>query len=76
MYVNEFQVRTRDQSYRHFRVQAVPIIARDGAVHEWIGAAVDITEERDRINRSAPMRRSRPCSADQYDGRTSSGTGA
>jgi two-component system, LuxR family, sensor kinase FixL len=47
MYENEFQVRTRDQSYRHLHVQAVPIIAPDGAVHEWIGAAVDITQEKE-----------------------------
>jgi PAS domain S-box-containing protein len=46
MYENEFQVRTRDRSYRYFHVQAVPIIAPDGAVREWIGAAVDITQER------------------------------
>jgi PAS domain S-box-containing protein len=47
MYENEFQVRARDLSYRHFHVQAVPIIAPDGAVHEWIGTAVDITQERE-----------------------------
>ncbi len=47
LYENEFQVRARDLSYRHFHVQAVPIIAPDGAVHEWIGAAVDITQERE-----------------------------
>ncbi len=47
MYENEFQIRTRDQSYRHLHVQAVPIIAPDGAVHEWIGAAVDITQEKE-----------------------------
>ena len=47
MYENEFQVRARDLSYRHFHVQAVPIIAPDGSVHEWIGAAVDITQERE-----------------------------
>ena len=47
MYENEFQVRTQDLSYRHFHVQAVPIIAPNGAVHEWIGAAVDITEEKE-----------------------------
>jgi PAS domain S-box-containing protein len=47
MYENEFQVRTRDGSYRHLHVQAVPIIAPDGAVHEWIGAATDITQERE-----------------------------
>ena len=47
MYENEFQIRTRDSSYRHFHVQAVPIIGREGAVREWIGAAVDITQERE-----------------------------
>lgn len=47
MYENEFQIRTRDQSYRYLRVQAVPIIAPDGAVREWIGAAVDITQEKE-----------------------------
>jgi len=47
MYEDEFQVRARDRSYRHFHVQAVPIITPDGAVHEWIGAAVDITQERE-----------------------------
>ena len=47
MYENEFQVRTRDRSYRHFHVQAVPILSSDGEVREWIGAAVDITQERE-----------------------------
>ena len=47
MYENEFQVCARDLSYRHFHLQAVPIIAPDGSVHEWIGAAVDITQERE-----------------------------
>jgi two-component system sensor kinase FixL len=47
MYENEFQIRTRDQSYRHLHVQAVPIIAPDGAVREWIGAALDITQEKE-----------------------------
>ena len=47
MYENEFQIRTRDQSYRHLHVQAVPITAPDGAVHEWIGAAVDITQQKE-----------------------------
>jgi len=47
LYENEFQVRARDMSYRHFYVQAVPIIAPDGAVREWIGTASDITQERE-----------------------------
>jgi PAS domain S-box-containing protein len=47
MYENEFEVRTRDGSYRHFHVQAVPILTSDSEVREWIGAAVDITEQKD-----------------------------
>jgi len=47
MYENEFQVRTRDRSYRHFHVQAVPILSSDSEVREWIGAAVDVTEQKD-----------------------------
>jgi len=47
MYEDEFQICTHDQSYRYLHVQAVPIIAPDGAVHEWIGAAVDITQDKE-----------------------------
>jgi two-component system, LuxR family, sensor kinase FixL len=47
MYENEFRVHARDGSYRHFHVQAVPIVALDRRVHEWVGAAVDITERRE-----------------------------
>jgi two-component system, LuxR family, sensor kinase FixL len=47
VYENEFQVRARDMSYRHLYVQAVPIIASDGAVSEWIGTASDVTQERE-----------------------------
>ncbi len=47
MYENEFQVRTRDGDYRYFHVQAVPILSSGGDVGEWIGAAVDITEQKD-----------------------------
>ena len=47
MYENEFQVLTRDGSYRYFHVQAVPILSQHGEVREWIGAAADITERKD-----------------------------
>jgi PAS domain S-box-containing protein len=47
MYENEFRVRTRSGSYRHFHVQAVPIMAPDGTVHEWVGANSDITESKE-----------------------------
>jgi PAS domain S-box-containing protein len=45
-YENELRVRARDGSYRHFYVHAVPILAPDGNVHEWVGANVDITERK------------------------------
>ena len=45
-YENELRVRTRDGGYRHFYVHAVPILAPDGNVHEWVGANVDITERK------------------------------
>ena len=45
-YENELRVRTRDGSYRHFYVHAVPILAPDGNVHEWVGANIDITERK------------------------------
>jgi PAS domain S-box-containing protein len=45
-YENELRVRARDGSCRHFYVHAVPILAPDGSVHEWVGANVDITERK------------------------------
>ena len=46
-YENEFRVRARNGSYRHFHVQAVPIVAPDSRVNEWVGAAGDITERKE-----------------------------
>ena len=46
IYENELRVRTHDGSHRHFYVQAVPILAPDGNVHEWVGANIDITERK------------------------------
>src|SRR5215475_8136664 len=40
---NELRVSTRDGTYRHLCVHAVPILAQDGNVHEWVGANIDIT---------------------------------
>ncbi len=45
-YENELRVRTREGSHRHFSVHAVPILAPDGSVHEWVGANIDITERK------------------------------
>ena len=40
------RVRQHDGSYRHFLVRAVPVRGEDGAIREWVGAEVDITERR------------------------------
>jgi formate hydrogenlyase transcriptional activator len=45
-YENELRVRTREGNYRHFHVHAVPIIAPDGGVYEWVGANTDITNRK------------------------------
>ena len=47
VYENEFQARTRDGDYRYFHVQVVPILLSGGEVGEWIGAAVDITQQKE-----------------------------
>jgi PAS domain S-box-containing protein len=55
MYENEFRVRARDGSYRHFQGRGVPIIAADGSVREWIGYSSDITDAKqtaDQLRRS------------------------
>ena len=43
---NELRVRTREGNHRYFHVQAVPVLAPDGSVHEWVGANTDITERK------------------------------
>jgi PAS domain S-box-containing protein len=45
-YENEVRVRTREGNYRHFHVHAVPVIAPDGSVYEWVGANTDITDRK------------------------------
>jgi PAS domain S-box-containing protein len=47
VFENEFRVRTRGGSYRYFHVQAVPIVAPDGTVQEWVGANTDITDRKE-----------------------------
>ena len=46
IFENELRVRTRKWGYRHFHFHAVPILAADGTVREWIGANTDITNRR------------------------------
>jgi len=45
-YENELRVRTREGNYRYFHVHAVPVIAPDGGVCEWVGTNTDITERK------------------------------
>lgn len=40
----EQRVRQCDGSYRHFAVRAVPVHDGTGAIQEWVGADVDVTE--------------------------------
>ncbi|MGH7638446.1 MAG: sensor histidine kinase [Gemmatimonadaceae bacterium] len=34
------------RQYRHFEARATPIVERDGAVHEWVGACTDIHDRK------------------------------
>jgi PAS domain S-box-containing protein len=45
-YENELRIWTRQGNYRHFHVHAVPVLAPDGSVYEWVGANTDITERK------------------------------
>jgi PAS domain S-box-containing protein len=45
-YHDEFRMRLRDGSYRYFESRAVAVRNPNGAVREWIGANVDITERK------------------------------
>jgi PAS domain S-box-containing protein len=42
----ENRVRRHDGEYRQFLVRAVPVLAPDGSVREWIGTHTDISEAR------------------------------
>ena len=46
VYENELRVRGLDGNYRHFYIHAVPILLADGSVHEWVGAAKEITDRK------------------------------
>lgn len=43
-YQTEWRLRRWDGEYRCFSIHAAPVRARDGAVREWIGCNIDITE--------------------------------
>ncbi|GJE18175.1 MHYT domain-containing protein [Methylobacterium marchantiae] len=46
-FVHEHRVRSRDGTWRHYAIRAVPVLAPDGAIREWVGVHTDITEQRE-----------------------------
>jgi PAS domain S-box-containing protein len=47
VFIFEHRVRRRDGAYRLFAVRAVPVLAPDGSIREWVGVHTDITDERE-----------------------------
>ncbi|MCJ2053069.1 MHYT domain-containing protein [Methylobacterium sp. J-070] len=45
-YVHEHRVRSRDGTWRHYAIRAVPVLDARGAIREWVGVHTDITEQR------------------------------
>ena len=45
-YETEHRLRKADGEYRHMAVRAVPILAEDGSLREWVGTHTDITERK------------------------------
>ena len=46
IYLVEHRLQTRDLSYRSMMVRAVPILADDGRVRQWIGIHTDVTDSK------------------------------
>lgn len=46
LYEAEYRLRRQDGVYRYFLVRAVPVLAPDGTLREWVGVNTDITERR------------------------------
>ncbi|MEG3847953.1 PAS domain S-box protein [Microcoleus sp. herbarium19] len=44
LYEIEHRLRAADGSYRHFWVRAVPVLAADGSIREWVGTHTDISD--------------------------------
>jgi PAS domain S-box-containing protein len=44
LYEIENRLRAADGSYRHFWVRAVPVLATDGSIREWVGTHTDISD--------------------------------
>ena len=47
VFVFEHRVRARDGLWRNCAIRAVPVLAEDGAIREWVGVHTDITEQRE-----------------------------
>ena len=45
-YKTEYRLRRHDGEYRVLAVRGAPVVEYDGAVQEWIGTAIDITEDK------------------------------
>jgi PAS domain S-box-containing protein len=45
-YETEHRLRRRDGEWRHMAARAVPILATDGTIREWVGLHMDVTETR------------------------------
>jgi PAS domain S-box-containing protein len=45
-YEVEYRIRRYDGIYRHFLARGMPVFEDDGAVREWVGTCIDITERK------------------------------
>jgi PAS domain S-box-containing protein len=46
-YETEYRIRRKDGVYRHFLVRGIPLLRGDGAIREWVGTCIDITERKE-----------------------------
>jgi PAS domain S-box-containing protein len=45
-YESEYRIRRQDGIYRHFLARGIPVFDETGAIHEWVGTCIDITERK------------------------------
>ena len=46
LFDTEYRIRSKDGIYRYFSVRAVPVLAEDGSVREWVGICTDIHDRK------------------------------
>ncbi len=68
-YKTEYRLRRHDGEYRVLAVRGAPVVEDDGAVHEWIGTAIDITEDKASGNFAAGEREEVPADCGRRSGR-------